>query len=81
MKISDNQLSQNASVYVKDGVLTKWRGNGMSLAEFNEFNDARINKTPLTDSQLERLKRLDRVVFDNKNHLLLVNFSGVVLKY
>lgn len=81
MKISDNQLSQNASVYVKDGVLTKWRSNGMSLAEFNEFNDARINKTPLTDSQLERLKRLDRVVFDNQNHLLLVNFSGVVLKY
>lgn len=81
MRVSEKNLQENAVAYIKDGVLVKWRGNGLSVVEFNEFEQARINGTYLNDSQIDRLKRLDRVVFDNNNHLLLVNFSGVVLKY
>lgn len=81
MRVSDKNLLENANAYVKDGVLVKWRPYGMSIEKAYEYQEIKEKGIQLNDKQIKELKQLDQVVIEQSNYVLLVNYSGLVLKY
>ena len=81
MKISEKNLMVKANVYVKNGLVTKLRGQGQSPLEFEQINTARLNNRPLSELELEHIKGLDRVVIEWDKGIEFINFSGAISKF
>lgn len=74
MNISDKMLRDTANVYVKNGILVKYR--------YGAFNVMDIGKE-LTEQELEEIKTMDKVIIesDSIGAVEFFNFTGRTYKY
>lgn len=82
MNISALNLSENANVYVDHGILRKWRGTDPEGTVSTEKLQQKVSEaTPLSELEIDLMKRLDRVVIESENAIEFYNFTGVIKKY
>lgn len=79
MRISDDSLRKQASVYIKDGVLVKWGFEDREEVRFYvRMNEKYRKQEPLTAEDISNLKLLGNVIIEQERTLEFIGFTGSV---
>lgn len=74
MRVYERDLQEKANIYIRNGVLIKYRP-----AKHNElFKELRKTGTKLNSVEMEFLMSLDAVVIEEEKYVQFINFSGVI---
>ncbi|MBX9158771.1 hypothetical protein ACTFR8_24550 [Bacillus cereus group sp. MYBK15-3] len=79
MRISEESIKRQATAYIKDGVLVKWRFNDSDTTTFYARMCEKYQKRErLTEEEVADVKAIGNVVIEQERTLEFIGFTGSV---
>jgi len=77
MLLHTNFFKEQASAYVENGYLRKWRFDSTDFNSMKAKLNDRIDQL-LTSEELDYVKSFERVVIIDDKNIQFINFSGII---